>query len=127
MNFIKRFLRAWKDATEKHTYYEQADYPEFWTKDDIRWLGGMLAHPSGQKLMFRMNNMVVRSAIDATKRTLNPRYQCGIARGMNLMKAFIDQEFNSALALAVADNSKTDKSDAERESDEVEQLLSQVL
>lgn len=126
MSFIRRFILAWQDATLKQTYEELADYPEYWTKDDLMWLGGVLAHPSGQKLMHRLNNMVIRSAIDATKRTLNPRYHCGIARGMAMMKTTIDNDFTAALTLASAQSGKTETTDAEREAAELEETLSLV-
>lgn len=120
MTFLKRFLQAWQDAKLHQNYEELADDPEYWTNEDALWLGSMLSHPTGQKLMKRLSNMVIRGAIDATRRTLNPRYHCGIARGMALLKASIDRDFITALELA-----KEPQADKE-EDRELDELLREI-
>ena len=125
MKFIRQFLTAWQDARFLQRYDELADHPDYWTEGDQEWLANALAAPSGQKWMRRLNNVVIRGAIDATRRTLNPRYQCGVARGMALMKASIDRDYTMALALASAKSGNTEATDDEIDSADLERLLSQ--
>jgi hypothetical protein len=125
MTFFRKFLIAWRDAKLRQTYDELADHPEYWTKEDGFWLASMLTHPTGQKWMRRLNNAVIRSAIDATRRTLNPRYQCGVARGMALMKADIDRDYTMALTLAGAKSGNSETAEDERDAADLERLLSQ--
>jgi len=125
MNFFRRLLTAWQDAKLRHTYDSYADDPEYWTQEDGLWLASILSQPSGQKLMKRLNNMVIRSAIDATRRTLNPRHYCGIARGMALLKAQIDRDYTMALTLASAQSGKSKATDDELDAADLERLLAQ--
>lgn len=124
MNFIKRFITAWKRAASP--YDELADTPDFWTKEDYVWLAQTLNHPSGQKWLRRLNNTVFRSAIDATKRTINPRYHCGVARGMAQLKSAIDSDYAIGFTLASAQSGNSELAEAEREAAELESLLAQL-
>jgi len=125
MRAIKRFFRAWQESRLRATYDELADGPGYWTKEDAIWLASMLNHPTGQKLMRRLSNMVIRGAVDATKRTLNPRYHCGIARGMALLKTSIDRDYVAGISLAGAQSGNTENADGELDEAELEKLLAQ--
>jgi hypothetical protein len=77
MNFIKRFLFAWRSARVPD-YILDADQPDFWTDADARTLEGYFKSDSGKKLKAILTNYVLRSAVEATQK----RITCGHARGI---------------------------------------------
>lgn len=84
MNFIQRFLRAWRETNATATYDMMGDAPDGWTPEDGRALLTFLSSQTGQRLSVKLRNFVVTSAVNATRQPGNTEYHCGVAFGVNL-------------------------------------------
>jgi hypothetical protein len=127
MNFIKRFLQAWRDARALHRYEELADSPDYWTSGDGEALMHFLQCPAGKKWLDRLNNIVIGCAMNATRQKKNLSYHCGVAHGMDELKRQIDADYMMALTLSAgAQSGIPEAAKHERDLDGFDSMLSQI-
>ena len=93
MNFLKRLIRAYREAQTTVQYDFLADTEDGWQDGDSEYLAAVFASPMGHRLRVRLTNYVVRCAVEATRQTSNQSYHCGLARGAALTVTAIEEHF----------------------------------
>ena len=97
MNWLSRLKLAWAIARTP-LYVPEADLDGAWTEEDGLALDAFFRSAHGQKLKMRLTNYVLRSAVQATVAKDNLPYNCGIARGVALAVAVIENHFSQVPA-----------------------------
>jgi hypothetical protein len=90
MTFFRRLKAAWQYLSYM-PYEDYADHEDFWREEDSRTVQHFWNSPTGQKLRTKCNNLVVRSAVNATRDATNPVYRNGYAAGVAATFTWLDQ------------------------------------
>lgn len=110
MNFVSRFLRAWREARTAATYDFMSDTEGGWTAEDAELMRALFGGPTGGKLKIRLTNYVLRCAVEATRQTQNHAYHNGIARGVEMAVNVIEEHMNFASPMRNKDTSDSQPS-----------------
>ena len=94
MDFIRKFRKAWREASRSLLYSEDADQPGYWTEADARGLSTYFASDSGRKLRLILQNWVFRSAVQATQQVGNLEYHCAKAQAIAEVAALLTAHFS---------------------------------
>jgi hypothetical protein len=93
MKFLQNLMMAWRIATKEIKFAPAYDTAEAWTEDDRKALRSFVASEAGTKLMTRLTNMTMKSAVSATQSPKDTKYNFGIARGVALAINALQEHF----------------------------------
>ena len=89
MSWFRQLRTAWL-FLRYVPYVPAFDHEDYWNKDDMAAYSAFMNSPTGQKLRNRCNNLMTRSAVNATQHTQNPIYRNGWASGIAATFSWLD-------------------------------------
>lgn len=91
MNFLRRFRQAWREAAlmAQYDFTQGGD----WTDDDALRLAALFESNTGLRLKARLINFRARCAIEASRQPTSTKFHCGIAHGVAMTIAELENSF----------------------------------
>jgi len=94
MRALREFLKAWRMAKDQLRYIKEAEAQDAWTSADAGAALAFFNSETGRKLKARLDNSVFNAARVATRNPSNVKYHFGVARGVELSVANLEQHLN---------------------------------
>ena len=87
--FLHRLKSAWL-YLRYVPVVDAYDHEDYWTKEDADAYTAFMRSPTGLKLANRANNLVTKSAVNATRAAANQTYSCAWANGVAATFTWLD-------------------------------------